>query len=382
MKALLKYARTIRTLICLPLAAFSGACDSPHSQDAAKIEKSEALPAVTQTAELIAATRAHRLSGVATILSSDPLLQINADLNAARISADFSTATAERYKATNSLSRQIIETAERQAGIDMTQQKLLENRLKHSWGEAAPFLDSAKRQKLIAELSAGSEALVRLDFPDLTDSAPRNVRVAPLSGGKDTPVKILWAAPSGNLSMPGVSFFGLIDAGPGLRPGDRAHVSADSQAVQTGVIVPSAAVVLFQGQSWCYIETGPGKFERRQITLDTPIDDGYLVTSGLTAGQRVVVRGASVLLSREAGPGEDDDDDNDGGDAPKAKPQTAPVQPSAHSPHKSGSKDKDDDDDKPAAKPAADKPVATNPAPGPAATVAEKHGAPAAVDKD
>ena len=342
MTALSIFAQVIRSLVIVTLAGLAAACDSPlagrpPSQDTAKTEKSEktgAPPAVTQTAELVAVDRAQRLTGVATILSSDPLLQLNADLSAARISADFSTATAERYRATNSLSRQIIETAERQAGIDTTQQKLLESRLKQTWGEAAPFLDQAKRQSLIASLSAGTDALVRMDFAEMTGGPPRNVQIAPLPGGTDTPVKTVWVAPSGNLSMPGVSYFGLIDAGPGLRPGDRARVSAGGHDTTPGVFIPNAAIVLFQAQSWCYVETAPGKFERRALSLDHPIDDGYIVTAGFTAGQRVVVRGASLLLSREAVPGDDDDDVDD-----VQKPAKSPANSPENSPEKSDAPD-------------------------------------------
>ena len=217
MKAKAKYA-----LIAAVCMSTLGGCNRPHSEETAKTSdpKSEP-PQVAQTAELAAADSARTLTGVATVLNADTLLQIDADLRSATLSADFSRGTATRYKSTNSLSRQTIETAERQAGTDGTQQKLLETRLKHTWGDTAPFLETESRQKLIASLSAGTGAIVRMDFPELTGGTPRNVRVAPLSGGDGTPVKEMWAAPTGNQSMPGVSFFGLIDAGPGLRPGDR-----------------------------------------------------------------------------------------------------------------------------------------------------------------
>ena len=119
-----------------------------------------------------------------------------------------------------------------------------------------------------------------------------------------------WAAPSGNVAMPGVSFFGLIDAGPGLRAGDRARVIAYNPVRLTGVIIPSAAVIVYGSKSWCYVETGPKKYERRLVSLDSPVDDGFLVTNGFDPGTHVVVKGASVLLAREANPASLDDDDD------------------------------------------------------------------------
>jgi hypothetical protein len=40
-----------------------------------------------------------------------------------------------------------------------------------------------------------------------------------------------------------------------------------------------------------------GEFALRQIASETPADRGWLVGSDLTAGQRVVVRGAQLLLA-------------------------------------------------------------------------------------
>jgi hypothetical protein len=60
------------------------------------------------------------------------------------------------------------------------------------------------------------------------------------------------------------------------------------------------------------------------VSLSTPVDAGYL-TDNLAAGTKVVVRGASALLSREAEPGSSDDDDDA---KPRvAKPAVAAEQP-------------------------------------------------------
>ncbi len=60
------------------------------------------------------------------------------------------------------------------------------------------------------------------------------------------------------------------------------------------------------------------------MSLSTPVDAGYL-TDSFSAGTKVVVRGASALLSREAEPGSSDDDDDAKPRA--AKPVTAAEQP-------------------------------------------------------
>jgi len=300
-------------------------CNAPHSPDADKHDRAEPQ-SVIRTVELAASHAAVRLEGVATILNPDPLLQLDADIRSANVAADFSRGQLERFNQSTLLSRQMVETAKRQAGIDASQLKLLQARLQQTWGDEAPFLSTDTRQKLIAEISSGTRAIVRFDFPDLAAGQPRNVRVIPLRGGPETRVETLWPAPTGNLAMPGVSYFGLIPAGPGLKAGDRARLIADNPDARTGVVIPNAAIVVFGSQSWCYVETGAKKYERKPVSLDLPVDGGYLVRTGFEPGTRVVVHGASVLLSREAQLGEGDDDEGSS-DAPSARTPPAETKP-------------------------------------------------------
>jgi hypothetical protein len=316
-------AASVTRLAALFGVVFLVGCDAPHSQEAGKHDRAEPPPAV-QTVELVASHDAVKLEGVATILNPDALLQLDADIRSANVAADFSRGQLERFNLSTLLSRQMVENAKRQAGIDASQLKLLLARLQQTWGDEAPFLSTDTRQKLIAEISSGTRAIVRFDFPDLATGQPRNVRVIPLRGGTETQVETIWPAPSGNLAMPGVSYFGLIPTSPGLKAGDRARSIADNPDAHPGVVIPNAAIVVFASQSWCYVETGAKKYERRPVALDLPVDGGYLVRTGLEPGTRVVVRGASVLLSREAQPGEGDDDDGPSG-APAA--QTPPAEP-------------------------------------------------------
>ncbi len=308
-------------------SAFLAGCNAPHSEEiegGAKTSEVAPLPPV-RTITLTTSNEAVKLEGIATVLNPDVLLQLDADIRSAAIAANFSRGQLERFKAATMLSRQTLESAVRQAGIDASQSKLLSTRLRQSWGDQAPFLNVDARQALMAEIASGTRAILRIDFPDTTANGPRNVRVVPLRGGPETKVDTFWPAPSGNLAMPGVSYFGLIDAGPGLRTGDRARVIADSTAKPTGVVIPSAALVVYGSKSWCYVETSPGKYERKPVSLEAPVDDGYLVKSGFEPGTRVVVKGASILLAREAMPGGYDDDDDDGPPAPSAKPSATPV---------------------------------------------------------
>lgn len=296
-----------------------GACDAPHSEEAAEPGESPEPPAVVRTMALEAASSTQTIAGVAHVLGPDPLIQLDGDLRAAVIAAAHSKAQADRFGSTAALATQTVANAERQAALEASQVALLEARLRQSWGDAAPFLKLEERERMLATLVSGEEALVRLDFPDSVSEPPRNVRIAPLAHGGELAVTGLWAAPSGNQAMPGTSFFAIVPAGPGLRPGDRARLVADVGEARSGVIVPSAAIVVFTGQSWCYVETAPQQFKREAVSLEFPVPEGYLVAGGLPPGTKVVVRGASTLLSREAAPNFVGDDDDDAPAAPVAR---------------------------------------------------------------
>jgi cobalt-zinc-cadmium efflux system membrane fusion protein len=50
-----------------------------------------------------------------------------------------------------------------------------------------------------------------------------------------------------------------------------------------------------------FVETTPGRFERRQVTVGKPAGDVVRVPKGLHAGDRVVVDGAMLLQGLMAG---------------------------------------------------------------------------------
>jgi len=300
--------------VALLLALALGACDEPRSEAYSPEQKADFTPVAVA---LEPAQGAERIDGIATLVSPDTLTQLDAEIRAAEIASAFSQRTVGRFRGTTSLGEHRLDNAERQAATDATQVALLELRLRNAWGDTAPFLAATNRQRLVDELSSGKTTLVRVDFPRSVERDPKNVRIAPLGGGQEIALTDLWPAPSGNLSMPGTSFFGIMPTGPGLRPGDRAKAAAERSAPTSGVIVPAAAVIVFAGSSWCYVETTPGAFERKAVSLAMPVADGYLATD-FTAGTRVVVQGASALLSREAEPGSLDDDD-DGDERPRAR---------------------------------------------------------------
>jgi membrane fusion protein, heavy metal efflux system len=68
------------------------------------------------------------------------------------------------------------------------------------------------------------------------------------------------------------------------------------RAVRFAVVVPEAAVVREGTSAYLFVQTSPGRFERRQVTLGRDLDGNQVeVTAGLVAGDTVVVEGAELL---------------------------------------------------------------------------------------
>ena len=68
---------------------------------------------------------------------------------------------------------------------------------------------------------------------------------------------------------------------------------------QKGVLLPSSAIVRYEGETFVYVQESDEKFVREEVKLDTPLKNGWLVTDGLKAGEKVVVSAAQQLLSEE-----------------------------------------------------------------------------------
>ena len=70
--------------------------------------------------------------------------------------------------------------------------------------------------------------------------------------------------------------------------------------VQSGVLVPAAAVVWHGGKPWVYRQTGPTRFDRVAVDLAPVQGDSWFESAHLRPGEQVVISGAQLLLSEES----------------------------------------------------------------------------------
>lgn len=147
--------------------------------------------------------------------------------------------------------------------------------------------------------------LARIDVPVGDPVAPNFVRarIAPTGQEEQTPLNAERVAVSAAIDprAQGVSLlFRLVGTRFGLRPGLAVTAYLPTSAGgRPGIVIPQAAVVRTGGKAYVYVQTGPSKFERREVAVDQPTTEGYIVTSGFAAGDRVVITGVQSVLSEE-----------------------------------------------------------------------------------
>jgi hypothetical protein len=290
-----------------------------------------------EVATLKAAEFRGEAGGFGVILPFDGLAQTDADLATAEAAVEASRASAEASKvaldraqglfnANVSVSRQTVEAAQRQLGADLRQAaadtaqlNLARRKAVAQWGQSLPLTDRAERTALLARLGTGDTALARITFSNGTigDTTPASVkieRIAAASGAASWTTNRVWSAPA-DPTVPGRSFYCLIDRARGLLPGERVLVSIPMGKMQQGVIIPSDAVLIAEGMGWYYdretvmpvIPLAPFFiFNRRKLDLSQPTSDGYFVAGGDSKAV-VVVEGAGLILARETGASDDED---------------------------------------------------------------------------
>jgi hypothetical protein len=168
-------------------------------------------------------------------------------------------------------------------------------RLALAWGKAAE-LDQAVIEALIAHQAA----LVRIDLPSGVHlaSAPTQALLLPV-GSSTTALEasILGVAPTTDPMLQGDAYLALVShAAP--RPGTALDVTLPRATAQAGAVaVPASAVVWLDAEPVVYVETSPGSFVARPVTLGPEANATRQIDAGVAAGEQVVREGAAQLVS-------------------------------------------------------------------------------------
>jgi hypothetical protein len=240
------------------------------------------------------------VKGYGRVIDPATLTAAITDLESARTAAE---ASGKEYDRLKNLSEQNISAKNLEsAGAAATHDKLaFESTLAkfaQDWGQSLANGDD--REKILSAVVSGQTALVRIDLPagDTLPSPPASARIVALSDEAKSVDGTLCSTTTGvNPQTQSQSFFFLVKDQP-LTPGAAVtgYLKISGEPL-SGAIVPSDAVLRYEGKNWIYIQTGANEFSRLEIPLDRPLENGWFVSGDLT--NRVVVSGAQTILSAE-----------------------------------------------------------------------------------
>ena len=283
-----------------PITAAQEEASTPGAPVTLNAERASKLGLEARPA--VAAGYREEYKGFGVVWSHEAIAQVVADVATANAAAKQSGAALARMQnlaaSPGAFPVEAIETAQRQASSDEAALQLAERKLSALLGDHLPFkVPSAE----LSVLANGQAKLIRVTFP--LGSAPRQLpseaRLFELNseaGTKGWKTRAIWNAPA-DTNVPGHSFW-AIASGAGLLEGDRLQARAPDSAVQHGVLVPDAAVVVSGDKYWCLVEQPQGTYRRVEIDTARPVDNGYVMDHGIATGDLLVVRGASLLLAR------------------------------------------------------------------------------------
>ena len=248
------------------------------------------------------------ITGQGRILDPGPLAALMTELVAAHLAATASQQELERLQVlarqTNASVR-ALQTAEATANHDQVMVDSLRTRVMLGWGRTV--LERGDPPQFVRSLASGETALARIDLPpgESPKSTPLSARLVSLNdAGPGLTGEFFDLAPTVDPQTQGRGYLFLIKGRPpppGTAVTGYLRVAGEARS---GLNVPREAVLRHEGRAWVYVQSGDDSFTRREITLDRPTDNGWFIAEGLSAGDRVVVRGAQSILSEELSGGD------------------------------------------------------------------------------
>lgn len=260
-----------------------------------------------------------RLPALGTVLAIDGLIDLRTRYMAARADALQAQAslqnTRQEYERLQQLNQddqnvsiRAVMAAEALYRTDLakfqaanTAARNTEDALRQQWGSILATEATKDHSAQLDALLNYREVLIRITLPfDAPDpSAGSHLNLTPTgSNGHSVQASFVSIAPVSDAGLAGKTYFYRASASA-LRSGMRVSASLAASQAQSGMLVPTSAVVWYGGKPWVYIQTAPDKFKRLSIEGASEAANGWFVANVLQPGNVIVVSGVQLLLSEE-----------------------------------------------------------------------------------
>ncbi|HKQ12841.1 MAG TPA: hypothetical protein VJT80_05370 [Steroidobacteraceae bacterium] len=258
-----------------------------------------------ELAAVTTASVAAQARGTATVIDSAAFAAAIADLESLRAEAAVAAGNEQRLEQLlqdGNASRQAVDAARQQNSSARAKLAGAESRARLDWGAKLASATDAANVRFRADIVSGAVTLFRAEFPDSLGAASelRYELLTPRRG----PVVLEFFERShaaaqfaaGESVLLGLRAQSASDAS--FRPNERVPVVATALGAARP-FVPAAAAIAYQGRLWCYVARSADRFDRVALDSEASSTEGYAADESIKAGDRVVVRGAALLLSLE-----------------------------------------------------------------------------------
>lgn len=270
---------------------------SDEQQKAAAIKVEPPAPAHTTP----------EIKGYGRVVDPAALIGMIGDFTTARAANEASQADLNRLRTLitqNNASEKALQAAAAAAAHDQAQVEAARLKLLSTWGEsiASEVITGRPGPTLMESLGTLESALVRIDLPagETLKFTPEKARLMTLDN-QSIEASFLGAAPSVDPQTQSQGFLFLVESNS-LKLGPGAAVVGYLQAPgepETGFAIPSSAILRYDGATWIYLQTSSTNFVRHTIALGEPMQNGWFVTNGVSADDKIVVTGTQSVLSQE-----------------------------------------------------------------------------------
>ena len=232
-----------------------------------------------------------------------------AQVQKARIEADTTSKEYARLKKLSednqNVSQKSLEAA--QAAADTSQADVHEGEqlltaqampLKQQWGEVIAHW-ATQDSEAFENVLDQRDTLMQLTLPAEDTFPPPKMISVEAPEGRRVQASFISSFPRVDPRIQGRSFVYLAPMQPGFAPGMNLLARFPMGNQIKGIAVPVSAVVWVEGEAWAYVEVTDGRFSRRSVATQMPIDDGFFTAEGFSPGDKIVTSGAQALLSQE-----------------------------------------------------------------------------------
>lgn len=114
--------------------------------------------------------------------------------------------------------------------------------------------------------------------------------------------KIVSAGKTTGSNQPFIPVHFNIDTRPGMLPGSFAEVYLQTSPIEGALVIPQSAIIEEQGNMYVFVQTGGESFQKREIKIGVNDGKNLQVLSGITEGERIVVKGGyQIKLAQASG---------------------------------------------------------------------------------